>query len=156
MKEIIKKIEQWAVDKELHNSDSFRQFAKHCEETGEYLTAYSEGKSTQACLMELGDNVVTLTLLARQNGLGLLDCAYIGKPTNCEVAILNGDIAEALCKKDPEAMNQAIGNYYEWIGKQADLLNSTVEEAATLAYNKIADRTGQKIDGVFTKTEDLK
>ena len=39
MNELIKQVEQWSIDKDLHNGNSFTQYAKSSEEMGEVAAA---------------------------------------------------------------------------------------------------------------------
>jgi len=155
MKEIIKQIENWAIEKGLHEADSFRQFAKHVEEGAEYLLAES---NTQK-ILELGDNVVTLTILALQNDIDVLNAScraeQFGRDTRKDISIVNGSIAEALCKKDKLSLEFSIGEFFNLIAIKSGTHNSNIDECAELAYNKIASRTGKMVDGVFVKSEDL-
>lgn len=65
---------QWAEDKNIMNKEnSFKQFTKMIEENGEVASAlFREDKD----LLEdaLGDSLVTLIILAEQNGMNLFDC----------------------------------------------------------------------------------
>lgn len=70
---LIKNIEQWSTDKGLDKAESSKQFLKVVEEVGEVASALAKGK--QAELKDgIGDVVVTLVILAQQNGLTLEEC----------------------------------------------------------------------------------
>lgn len=73
MDKLIKDVEKWSSDKGLNESNSFVQFAKTVEEMGEVGAAlcredYLELKDG------IGDVVVTLIILAQQNGMTLEEC----------------------------------------------------------------------------------
>lgn len=97
--DLIKAIEAWAKTRELDNADSARQMLKTVEEVGEVAAALAKGKRDE--LQDgIGDVVVTLIILAMQNGMTLNECLLA-------------------------------------------------------AWFEIKDRTGETVDGVFIKSEDL-
>lgn len=70
---LIKQVEQWSIDKNLHESDSSKQFTKVVEEVGEVASALA--RSNEDMLRDgIGDVVVTLIILAQQNGMSLEEC----------------------------------------------------------------------------------
>ena len=71
--DLIKSIEQWAAARELDNGDSARQMLKTIEELGETAGALAKGR-TEELEDGIGDTVVTLVILAMQNGLTLNQC----------------------------------------------------------------------------------
>jgi NTP pyrophosphatase (non-canonical NTP hydrolase) len=74
MQKTIKNVVQWAADKDLlKKENSYAQMAKVTEEVGEVASALLKGD--EAKLIDgIGDVVVTLIILAEQNGLGLEGC----------------------------------------------------------------------------------
>lgn len=99
MNTLIKKVEWWSRDRELHKSNSDKQLLKLVEEVGEMAEAYNKGY-TDELKLELGDVLVTLIIFAQQQGFDLNECLE-------------------------------------------------------LAYDKIANRTGELVNGVYIKQEDL-
>lgn len=97
--ELIRLVENWSLDKGLDKADSSKQFLKVTEEVGEVASALARSQEEEL-KDAIGDVVVTLIILAQQNGLTLTEC----------------------------------------------LLH---------AYNVIKHRTGQTVNGVFVKVEDL-
>ncbi len=73
MDEIVKLIEQWAIDKELDQAEPSRQMLKVIEEVGEVSAALVRNDKL-ALVDGIGDVVVTLVILAQQNNLSLYDC----------------------------------------------------------------------------------
>ncbi len=71
--QLIKQVEQWSIDKGLHNGNSFTQFAKSSEEMGEVAAALCRD-NTEALKDGIGDVVVTLVILAQQNNMTLQEC----------------------------------------------------------------------------------
>ena len=73
MNKLIKQVEQWSIDKNLHEADSSKQFTKVVEEVGEVASALA--RSNEDMLKDgIGDVVVTLIILAQQNGMSLEEC----------------------------------------------------------------------------------
>lgn len=73
MNELIEDVKIWAMDKNLQNADSAKQFLKVTEEVGEVAAALA--RNDKAMLTDgIGDVVVTLIILASQNGLSLEEC----------------------------------------------------------------------------------
>lgn len=73
MNQLIKKVEQWSIDKNLHNGNSDRQALKFYEEAGEVAAALSRNDK-EALKDGIGDTVVTLIILAQQQGWSLEEC----------------------------------------------------------------------------------
>lgn len=73
MNELIEDVQIWAMDKNLQNADSSKQFLKVVEEVGEVAAALA--RNDKEMLTDgIGDVVVTLIILASQNGLSLEEC----------------------------------------------------------------------------------
>lgn len=73
MDKLIQQVEQWSKDKNLHEADSSKQFTKVVEEVGEVAAALA--RSNDDMLRDgIGDVVVTLIILAQQNGMSLEEC----------------------------------------------------------------------------------
>lgn len=73
MDELVKSVEQWSKDKGLDKSESSKQYLKVSEEVGEVASALA--RNNQEMLKDgIGDVVVTLIILAQQNGLTLEEC----------------------------------------------------------------------------------
>ncbi|EGQ3664556.1 MazG-like family protein [Staphylococcus pseudintermedius] len=73
MNQLIKQVEQWSIDKNLHNGNPDRQALKFYEEAGEIGAALSRG-NLEALKDGIGDTVVTLIILAQQHGWTLQEC----------------------------------------------------------------------------------
>ena len=71
--QLVKQVEQWSIDKDLHNGNPDRQALKFYEEAGEVGAALSRNKLDD--LKDgIGDTVVTLIILAQQHGMTLEEC----------------------------------------------------------------------------------
>jgi len=70
---LVNQVENWSIDKGLDKAESSKQFLKVSEEVGEVAAALARGDKL-ALIDGIGDVVVTLIILAQQNGLELHDC----------------------------------------------------------------------------------
>lgn len=73
MDKLIKQVEQWSIDKGLHNGNLDRQALKVWEESGEIAKAMSRNR-IEELKDGIGDTVVTLIILAQQHGWTLEEC----------------------------------------------------------------------------------
>lgn len=73
MNQLIKQVEQWSIDKNLNNGNPDRQALKFYEEAGEVAAALTRG-NIEALKDGIGDTVVTLIILAQQQGWTLQEC----------------------------------------------------------------------------------
>lgn len=73
MNELIAQIEKWSKDKGLDKAESSKQMLKVVEEVGEVASALARGNQ-DALRDGIGDVVVTLIILAQQNGMTLHEC----------------------------------------------------------------------------------
>lgn len=71
--QLVKQVERWSKEKNLHRGNPDRQALKFYEETGEVGAALSRNKLDD--LKDgIGDTVVTLIILAQQHGWSLQEC----------------------------------------------------------------------------------
>ncbi|MCG7838088.1 MazG-like family protein [Staphylococcus epidermidis] len=71
--QLVKQVEQWSINKNLHNGNSDRQALKFYEEAGEVAAALSRNDK-EALKDGIGDTIVTLIILAQQQGWSLEEC----------------------------------------------------------------------------------
>lgn len=71
--QLVKQVEQWNINKNLHNGNSDRQALKFYEEAGEVAAALSRNDK-EALKDGIGDTIVTLIILAQQQGWSLEEC----------------------------------------------------------------------------------
>ncbi|PTF96715.1 MazG-like family protein [Staphylococcus chromogenes] len=73
MDKLIKRVEQWSIDKGLDKGNSFTQFTKSVEEMGEVAGALCRNRKHD--LKDgIGDVLVTLIILAQQNNMTIQEC----------------------------------------------------------------------------------
>lgn len=73
MNELVEKVEKWSSDKGLHESDPKSQFLKVAEEFGEIGAAMARSDDHEL-KDAIGDVIVTLIILAQQNGTSVEEC----------------------------------------------------------------------------------
>lgn len=73
MNELVQAVEEWSKNKGLDKADSKAQFTKVVEEVGEVASALARGNK-ELLQDGIGDVVVTLVILAQQNGMTLEEC----------------------------------------------------------------------------------
>lgn len=73
LEELLKNVEAWSVNKGLHQAESSKQYLKVSEEVGEVAAALARN-DMDALKDGIGDAVVTLIILAQQNGTDLREC----------------------------------------------------------------------------------
>ncbi|NLZ73796.1 MAG: hypothetical protein GX905_08295 [Bacteroidales bacterium] len=73
MTELTRKIEVWAIDRNLHNADSKAQISKLTEEIGELASGVNKGNK-DVIKDSIGDAYVVLTILAMQQKVDVRDC----------------------------------------------------------------------------------
>ena len=71
--ELTRKIEVWAIDRNLHTADSSKQALNLGEEFGELCEALAKGKRDML-KDSLGDMYVVMTILAMQQKVDVRDC----------------------------------------------------------------------------------
>lgn len=73
MNELVKAVQEWSINKELHQADPAKQFLKVAEEFGEIGAAMARGQRDE--LQDaIGDTTVTLIILAQQHDMEYADC----------------------------------------------------------------------------------
>lgn len=76
-KELEANVLEWASEKDLlHKSNSMKQYAKVLEETQEILVALNENNE-QELIDAIGDTLVTLIILSKQNDLNIVECLEV-------------------------------------------------------------------------------
>lgn len=105
MNELIANVEQWSKDKNLHQADSAKQFLKVTEEVGEVASALARGNH-DGLKDGIGDVIVTLIILAQQNGLTVEECLSFAydEIKDRKGKLLNGTFVKEADLKEKGAM----------------------------------------------------
>ena len=98
MDRLVKLVEEWSKDKDLDKAESSKQFLKVIEEIGEVADALAKNKPEE--LKDgIGDVVVTLIILAQQNGLTLEECL---ETAYSEIADRKGEMVNGVFVKEED------------------------------------------------------
>ena len=154
------KVQQWFVDRNLHEANPVKQFLKLMEESGELFEGIAKDKS-ELIYDALGDIQVVMIGLEQQikNGAQisanqqelelLLMVSSLGNIAQKLYAhICHNETQIPLIKSDLMFLDSVISTVSFCNGTTAE---SCLEEA----YEVIKARKGKMIDGVFVKEEDL-
>ena len=162
MKELIEKIEQWAIDREIHKKGTVEgQTIKTAEEIAELIKGISKDDMD---LIEdsIGDVFVTFVIGNMIDENIYLEGCYNEAKSDLDIYL------ELDKKRGIDHLAQTItyiinDGYYEdsLYSGLTDLLmivemyNLDFKDCVKSAYNEIANRKGKMIDGTFVKSEDL-
>lgn len=173
METLVGLVEEWAIDKNIHNADSRGQFLKVVEEAAEIsegiLTLETHGKEKEAWDMiedAIGDTFVTLIILSQQQGLSFAEMLESAEGRTESLSDLDlklmlhlGRISKALARKlkgeDVEGVEKAITDIISVLNALAVDFNMKPSDCLQVAYNVISKRKGKTVNGVFIKQEDL-
>ena len=98
MNKTIESVEKWAVERGIDKANPRDQFLKVAEEFGEVGAALA--RSDHEALMDgIGDCVVTLIILAMQNGTTLQDCLNVAY---AEIAERKGKVVNGVFVKESD------------------------------------------------------
>ena len=160
MEDLIKKIEQWAEDRNIINGTKpIDQAMKLFSEFGELADNVGKGRD---CRDDVGDCAVVLTIIMAQCGLSFYDHSEFmimsDKDIKYNVAQLGSEISEFVSEiasndyipEDSDAFISAIG----WLNTISSCADATLQECVQIAYDDIKDRKGIVHNGLFIKESD--
>ena len=157
MLELIKKIEQWAEDRNIiRGSEPIDQAMKLFSEFGELADNVGKGRD---CRDDIGDVFVVLVIICKQCDVDI-NSHYQGSESSWGVKTLTRCLAEFLSR-----LVYDLDHYKEDVDGQliqalshlsgiAELTGSTLEECVQIAYDDIKDRKGIMSGGIFIKESD--
>ena len=162
MQELIKKIEQWAKDRELDKKGTVEgQAIKTAEELAELIKGISKG-DIDLIKDSIGDVYVTLVVGNMLDEDLDLEEHYEEVNRNLETYLEEDKKEEIDCLA--QSITDVIRNGYDedtlYYGLAnlmaiADIYELDFKDCVRFAYNEIADRKGKTIGGTFIKEEDL-
>lgn len=161
--ELIDAIVAWGRDKNITNAR--KQYLKYCEEKGELCGHYLR-KNQNALVDDLGDVVVTLTILADIMGVAdALKTSFRGNVVSTEQCLLNLEleVVNAMCDfithRQGEYEKALLHSRFRGIALHLKSLAMSLHLDLTYcvasAYTEIAARKGRTIGGTFIKSSDL-
>lgn len=157
MEDLIKKIEQWANDRNIiKGSRPIDQAMKLFSEFGELADNVGKGRD---CRDDVGDCVVVLAIIASQLGetiaevdIEVINYPYGDKPT---VSELCGHLYEFVCHAKNDVFDfNALSYCLEFLQCIAINQGHTLQECIQIAYDDISKRQGILWNGVFVKNTD--
>lgn len=154
------KVQQWFVDRNLHEANPVKQFLKLMEESGELFEGIAKDKS-ELIYDALGDIQVVMIGLEQQIKNGAQISANQQELELLLMVSSLGNIAQKLyahiCHNETQIpLIKADLMFLDSVVSTVSFLNgTTAENCLDEAYNVIKDRKGKMIDGVFVKEEDL-
>lgn len=162
MQELIKKVEDWSVERGLNNQDSGKQLLKLIEEFGELVQGHLKNNIDQI-KDSVGDMIVVMVIFCQQenirtddifNNVEIFNPRHLKDADSCLKFILR-HISQLVDRPHfwPQLDLSAITDS---LAKISNFYNLTITECLESAYNEIKDRKGKMVAGVFVKEEDLK
>lgn len=157
MEELIKKVEQWSIERGLNTAYPNKQRLKLWEEFGELCAAVARSNREDA-IDAIGDMLVVIIIYKQQLGYGSND-VFEPKLDNLDFLGRLEDTAliDYIGRGISESRSyiEAIRMVVENLTVLAYRLGTTLEECLQSAYDEIKDRRGKMINGVFVKESDL-
>ena len=157
MEELIKKVEQWSVERGLNTADPMKQRLKLWEEFGE-LNASIARDDREGSIDAIGDMLVVIIIYKQQLGYGS-DYVFEPKQDNLDFLGRLDDTSLIDCIGrgiyDSGSYIEGLGMVVENLTVLAYRLNTNLKECLAAAYDVIKDRRGKMVNGVFVKESDL-
>lgn len=158
MNELINKVEQWAIDRNLHTASPKAQALKVIEEFTETLVEL-EGGDIEAISDGVGDTYVTLIILGQQLGINFrlakgTSKSYYYSISKAAFRAINF-LSTGLSKNNDMYTHSAYIQILAVLERVVKSYELSDEYCLNLAYNEIKDRKGKMVDGVFVKESDL-
>lgn len=154
------KVEQWFVDRNLHEANPVKQFQKLMEEAGELYMGIAKGKA-DLTKDALGDMQVVLIGIEQQIKNG---AQIEASPQDMELLLLASSLGTMAQKIHKHIMHNEtqtplvrpeLVSLHSSIHAIAIHNLTTANDCLALAYEEIKDRKGKLIDGIWVKEEDL-
>ena len=154
------KVQQWFVDRNLHEANPVKQFLKLMEESGELFEGIAKDKS-ELIYDAIGDIQVVMIGLEQQIKNGAQISANQQELELLLMVSSLGNIAQKLyshvCHNETQTpLIKSDLMFLDSVVSTVSFCNGTTAESCLEeAYEVIKDRKGKMIDGVFVKEEDL-
>lgn len=163
MQELIEKIEQWAIDREIHKKGTVEgQTIKTAEEIAELIKGISKD-NIDLIKDSIGDVFVTFVIGNMLDEKFDIEVTYKEAKRNLEIYPTENkkDGIDYLAQTITDIIRDG---YYEdslFYGlisllMVVDMYNLDFKNCVEIAYEEIANRKGKMINGTFVKAEDLK
>lgn len=157
MEKLIKKVEEWSMERGLNTADSNKQRLKLWEEFGE-LNAAIARDNREGAIDAIGDMLVVMIIYKQQLGHGS-NWLFYPRQDNVELISRLDDTSLIDCIgygiSDSQSCIEGLGMVVENLTVLAYRLGTNLEECLAAAYDEIKDRRGKMVNGVFVKESDL-
>lgn len=166
MKELNKKIEQWAVDRELDKKGTLEgQAIKTAEELAELIKGISKG-NINLIKDSVGDVYITLVIgnmlykrfdlsriyIENEDFLSKIEESSLSYNKSRQIRLLAFKIREII---ENEYVVDNLRNTQYLLLRIAKMYNLDFKDCVEAAYKEIANRKGKTVNGTFVKEEDL-
>lgn len=154
------KVQQWFIDRNLHEANPVKQFLKLMEESGELFEGIAKDKP-ELIYDALGDIQVVMIGFEQQIKNGVQISANQQELELLLMVSSLGNIAQKLyshvCHNETQTpLIKSDLMFLDSVVSTVSFCNGTTAESCLEeAYKVIKDRKGKMIDGVFVKEEDL-
>lgn len=157
MEELIKKVEEWSIERGLNTADPNKQRLKLWEEFGELCAAIVRD-NRDGVIDAIGDMLVVLIIYCQQNYWVREEMfkteKMLYRETQERNLIIAIDVtAGNICRA--HVYEPAVRDVVICLGFISAKYGTTLEECLQSAYDEIKDRRGKMVNGVFVKESDL-
>lgn len=165
---LIKQVEQWSTERNLHTANPIKQYDKLIEEHGELVKGLNK-QDEQIIKDSIGDMFVVITIMMQQIkgdmeiAIRLMSFGEYDTSTICYINSLNnvGNKLNEFINEDStngnlfSELQACLSNVIGMLEEIAKEHNTDLTACAQLAYDEIKDRKGKMIDGKFVKESDF-
>lgn len=158
MEELIKKVEQWSIERGLNTADPMKQRLKLWEEFGELCAAVARSNREDA-IDAISDMLVVMIIYCQQShypktkGLFEVDVVLLEYYDRMSIMEILERAARGIL--DAKITIKRVRDVVTILANMTERLDTTLEECLQSAYDEIKDRRGKMINGVFVKESDL-
>lgn len=167
MNKLIKQVEQWSIDRDIHKSNPIKQYDKLIEEHGELVNGLNKGDKL-LIKDSIGDMFVVMIIMMQQIKGDMELAVKLSKFGGDKANTINyvkslgilGEILKSFIsdKTNGDLFSQVqamISNIIYLLKQTASEHNLDLFTCIEAAYDEIKDRKGKMIDGKFVKETDL-
>lgn len=151
--ELIKDVEQWFIDRNLHNKEPKKQLMKLVEEFGELTDGINKDNDIEI-IDAIGDMIVVMIGLSLQMKfeIELFNTPISNDKWSAVLGLI--DNLNYYIKEDNKIGSQStITQIINSLNAIAKYYETNVQHCLEHAYNEIKNRTGKVIDGIYVKDE---
>lgn len=160
MKEVVNKIVQWHIDRNLiEGATDEGQFKKLMSEFGEYSDNLAKDRCVKDDIGDMG--VVVINIAARNNLIPLLlsNSLKVYSPSYHQLHYSIHELGYYIeCESEEHyltTLKETIVDLWESLCATANNHGVTMQTCLEYAYNDIKDRKGKMINGTYIKEQDL-